>query len=68
MADPEVFAGRTVLLVGGAPPGPAVGRAFERVGEPRVVTHAEGGHVVARWTVTVCHGFRGFPAVPATRY
>jgi len=28
------------------------------------VTHTERGETVAQWTVTVCHGFRGFHNLP----
>jgi hypothetical protein len=61
VADPSAFAGRTMILIGDA--GPVLRRAFQRVEPAVVVTHREGGRPVARWTVTVCRGFRGFPAV-----
>jgi hypothetical protein len=53
--DPEQFAGRTFLVVGA---GMEVRHAFDRVGTPRLVTHCEDGHPVARWTVTVCRGYK----------
>ncbi len=58
--EPEAFLGRTVVFVG--EPTPAIRAAFERVMPCQVVTHEVNGHPVARWTVTVCRGFRGFPA------
>src|SRR5262249_8393095 len=57
--DAPRFAGATVLFVGEV--GPALGGAFERTDAPETVTYREGGRPVARWTVTVCRGYRGFP-------
>jgi hypothetical protein len=57
--DPEQFLGRTFVIVGGSPA--TFAGAFERVEEPRVVTHYEHGQPVASWTVLVCRSFRGFP-------
>ncbi len=54
--DPEEFAGRTFIVVGA---GAELAALFDEVGTPRTVTHREDGHPVARWTVTVCRGFRG---------
>jgi Dolichyl-phosphate-mannose-protein mannosyltransferase len=56
--DPGHFAGRTVIVVGDAIP--ALHHAFAHVDAPRVITHWERAEPVARWTVTVCRGFRGF--------
>jgi hypothetical protein len=61
--DPSHFAGRTVIVVGDAIP--ALYQAFEHVEAPRVVTHRERGQPIARWTVTVCRGFRGFGPLSA---
>jgi hypothetical protein len=36
--------------------------AFDRVETPILVTHSENGVPLARWSVWVCHGFRGFAA------
>jgi hypothetical protein len=56
--EPEQFAGRTFVIVGGYPA--ALG-GFDRIETPRTVTHYEQGHPVASWTVTVCRGFRRLP-------
>jgi 4-amino-4-deoxy-L-arabinose transferase-like glycosyltransferase len=67
VADTERFVGQTVLFVG--EPGARLREAFARVERPRVLTYREGGQPVARWKVTVCRGFRGFPrlALPEGR-
>jgi hypothetical protein len=59
--DPECFVGRTVLFVGEV--SPALRAAFEQVGPSREVVHEEDGRPVARWQVTICRGFRGFPSL-----
>jgi 4-amino-4-deoxy-L-arabinose transferase-like glycosyltransferase len=59
--DPKHFAGRTVIVVGEAIP--ALKLAFLSVETPGVVTHWEGGEPIARWTVTICRGFRGFAPI-----
>ena len=64
--NPEQFIGRTFVIVGGL--SPAVMQAFTAVESSREVAYAEGGHPVAAWCVTVCHGFRGFDSVPRLRY
>src|SRR5262249_48838465 len=56
--QPERFRGRTFLLV--APTELRPEAAFEKVETLRVVTHTEAGHPVARWTILVCRGFKGF--------
>jgi hypothetical protein len=63
VADAETFAGRTFIFVGD--PNALLRDAFERLDRPQVVTHGERGQPVARWTLTVCHGFRGFRDLPA---
>jgi hypothetical protein len=30
------------------------------------ITFCDGDFPLARWTVTVCHDFRGFPELPST--
>jgi hypothetical protein len=64
--DPDQFLGRTFVIVGGL--SPDVARAFSAVETSREVVYAEGGHAVAAWCVTVCHGFRGFDYVLGQRY
>jgi 4-amino-4-deoxy-L-arabinose transferase-like glycosyltransferase len=59
VADPERFLGRTFINVGDLDL--VFFDAFARI-EPSIwVTHYEGGQPVARWPLTVCHEFRGFP-------
>jgi hypothetical protein len=62
IADANVFAGRTFLVVGIDDP-KVLQPAFERVEEPVCVTHYQSGQPVARWSIIVAHGFRGFPAL-----
>jgi hypothetical protein len=59
--DPNEFCGRTFIIVGYAP---QLAQAFAEVGQPIVVTHCVDGRPVSDWCVTVCRGFRGFPAMP----
>ena len=59
VADPELFRGRTFLYVGEAIPN--FDEVFDRVEAPMYVTHFEAGIPIARWTVWVCNGYRGFP-------
>jgi hypothetical protein len=63
--DAEAFRGRTFIVVGEA--GPALKRAFDEVEAPRLVVYQEQGQPIARWAVTVCRGFRGFPSQPGGR-
>lgn len=63
--DAEAFAGRTFLVVGEADD--RLRQAFEWVQEPRDVTYYEHGQPVARWQLTICHGFRGFQEVRELR-
>lgn len=58
--EPGAFAGRTFVFVGGESLA-GLFTAFDEVGPPQIVTHYAGGRPVARWTVTVCRGYRGFP-------
>jgi 4-amino-4-deoxy-L-arabinose transferase-like glycosyltransferase len=64
MKQPEEFRGRTFIIVGGA--GPLVRMGFERVDPPIFVEHEEDGRPLAGWHIQVCHGFRGFPELPAS--
>jgi hypothetical protein len=57
--DPENFRGKTFIVVG--TPSPRLKQAFEHLAPSRIVVHSEQGQPVAAWTITVCHGFRGFP-------
>src|SRR5262249_22100803 len=62
LADVAAFKGKTFLIV---VPGvmPSMG-AFDTMEPPRHVRYCEGDNVIAMWTISVCRGFRGFPASP----
>lgn len=66
VADVDAFAGRTFVIVGSIDA--VLSPAFERVEPTRTIEHREGGHLVAAWTVTLAHGYRGFPASRASRW
>jgi hypothetical protein len=59
--DPELYRGRTFVLVGEFPP--SLFAAFEAVEMPKEVRYAEGGQTVAVWRVMVARGYRGFGPV-----
>jgi hypothetical protein len=61
LGQPDAFRGRTFLVVGTLTGEMASG--FTRVEPARAVVYTEKGQPVAAWWLTVCHGFRGFPAV-----
>lgn len=56
--EPETFLGRSFTFVG--EPSAALNEAFESVEGPRVIEYQERGQPIARWTVLVCRGYRGF--------
>jgi len=58
--EAAAFSGRTFILVGHVTPD--LRQAFAEVDASHIVTHVEDGQPVAVWGVTVCRGFRGFPA------
>lgn len=63
--DPKPFLGRTFIIVGGI--SPELLKGFDHV-EPTIqITHHEGGHAIAGWVMTVCHGFHGFPTPKSPR-
>jgi 4-amino-4-deoxy-L-arabinose transferase-like glycosyltransferase len=68
VADGQAFLGRTFILIGGGEH--ALQNCFDRIEETHEVIHCEGGEPVARWTISVCRGFRGFgpSASTAGRY
>lgn len=67
VADSARFLGQTFIFVGDL--GPVVAQAFERIETPRTIIHYERGQPLARWQITVCHGFRGFDSglLPTTQ-
>jgi hypothetical protein len=60
VSDPGPFKGRTFLVVGCV--SKALQGAFEKVEPTRVFTFYEKGRPIAAWPLTVCYGFKGFPA------
>jgi hypothetical protein len=58
IADPEKFAGKTFVLIGGVTP--EVRAAFGHLESTQEIKYFENGQPVASWQVTVCHGFKGF--------
>ncbi len=60
--DPQEFRGRTVVFVGVAHP--LVSKAFRTVDPFQMVTYEEAGQPIARWPITVCRGYLGFPRLP----
>jgi hypothetical protein len=58
----EPFQGRTFVFVGDVHP--CLAPAFDRLEPSRVVTYEQRGKPIARWSVTICRGFRGFPPPP----
>jgi hypothetical protein len=68
ISNPEEFRGKTFVYLGELTP--ALRSAFDEIAESRdVVLCSEHGIPFARWTISVCRGFRGFanPA-PANVY
>ena len=60
--DVEAFRGRTFIVVGWV--STEAKDAFDRVEAPREVVYTEQGRPIAAWTITVCHGYRGFAKLP----
>lgn len=63
LADPAPFLGRNFVVVGAD--AASLKRAFDVVEPSRIVEHREGDHLIAIWTVTVAHGYRGFQSSAA---
>jgi hypothetical protein len=57
--DSDEFIGRTFLFVGD--PSSVLAEAFDLLESPRVIEYQEHGQPIARWTVVLCRGYRGFP-------
>jgi hypothetical protein len=58
----EAFSGQTFIIVSyGELP---LKMAFQKVEKTQVVGYSCDGQVLARWWITVAHGFRGFPRLP----
>ena len=56
--DADEFIGRTFLFVGD--PSAALESAFDSLESTRAIEYQECGQPIARWTVVVCRGYRGF--------
>jgi hypothetical protein len=63
--DAHDFRGRTFVIVGDL--GLPALAAFDRVEPPVWVVHPATGSPFARWSVWVCHGFRGFDRAALAR-
>jgi hypothetical protein len=59
ISDPDHFRGRTMIFIGEI--SSALRQAFAEVDTPLTVTFFDGDYPLARWTITVCRDFRGFP-------
>ncbi len=59
IADPDTFRGQSFLVVDGNDG--VLSAVFDRVEPTRVIEHREGDHLIVQWTLTIGHGFRGFP-------
>jgi 4-amino-4-deoxy-L-arabinose transferase-like glycosyltransferase len=66
VADPEPYLSRSFLYVGEI--SPEIKTAFERLEPSQIVEHHQAGQRVASWTITLCHGFRGFATIKAGGY
>ena len=60
LSQPEDFKGCTFLLIGDPIPNLAAG--FDHVECGQEVVHYEHGRPISSWCLTVCRGFKGFPA------
>jgi hypothetical protein len=58
--EPGPFKGRTFIMVGAR--ADYVRQAFDDVEPTYEIFHYENGLPIASWTITVCRGYRGFPA------
>jgi 4-amino-4-deoxy-L-arabinose transferase-like glycosyltransferase len=66
VADPEMFLGRTFVVVGATAMPPEM---FDRVEPPILVVHAAQGRPLAHFPVVVCRGYRGPSSLsPPPRY
>jgi hypothetical protein len=54
--DRQAFAGKTFVFVGELHP--LLRAMFRAVGPAHAITYREGGYPIARWTITICRGFR----------
>jgi Dolichyl-phosphate-mannose-protein mannosyltransferase len=62
LRDVEAFRSKTFIVVGWF--SEDVRSAFDSVEKPDDVVYSEEGRPVARWTITVCHKYQGFPNMP----
>ncbi len=59
VSAPAPFLGRTFLIVGIT--GTELPETFQKIDPVQLVTHREGKHPIAKWGITIAHGFKGFP-------
>lgn len=55
--EPELFRGRTFIIVGGV--APRLASAFEEVEPTRLLMHSQNGRALAWWPITICRGYKG---------
>jgi hypothetical protein len=60
LSEPDAFRGKTFLFIGD--PTAALAAGFDHVESSREVVHYENGRPISCWVLTVCRGFKGFPA------
>jgi hypothetical protein len=59
--NPKEFKGCSILFVGD--PSAELTNAFDKLESPRIIEYQEHGQPIARWTVVLCRGYRGFPDI-----
>ncbi|HVS34315.1 MAG TPA: glycosyltransferase family 39 protein [Gemmataceae bacterium] len=62
LSNVDSFRGRTFIVIGGL--SAEARKAFEVVEKPYDFVYSEAGQPIALWTITVCHGYQGFPPSP----
>ena len=62
LRDPNAFGGQTFIVIGWM--SEEARQAFGEVEQLPDVVYSEAGQPIASWTITVCHGFHGFPRLP----
>jgi hypothetical protein len=60
LADAQDFEGKTFLFVGIGHPEEVLRKGFSSVSEPREIVYREGDWTMAKWSIWVCRGYRGF--------
>ncbi len=66
--DPDEFLGQTFIFVDVGGVSPRIQAAFEKIDSTRRIWYEEDGTQIAFWSITICHGFRGFRKLPRQHY